>query len=115
MCKFLFLGLLLLLSACRQDGNWGFFQPPGLNIYVPEGPPEFKAGWYAGCRSALSQNTFYNASIFYKEKGGANFGSGIYQNHPVYQSAWSIGYNNCQIYVATFQQNRYIGDRNPLR
>jgi len=115
MCKFLFFGLLFFLFACHQKGNWGFFQPPGLNIYVPEGTPEFKAGWYAGCRSSLSQGAFYNASIFYKEKGAPNFGSGIYQNHPVYQAAWANGYLGCQIYTATFQQNRYIGDRHPLR
>lgn len=107
--------LLLFLCSCHNEGNWGFFQPPGLNIYVPEGPPEFKAGWYAGCRSSLSQNSFYNASIFYKERGGPNFGSGMYQNHPIYQSSWSTGYANCQIYIATFQAGRYFNNRHPIR
>ncbi len=115
MKKYLIILLLLFFCQCHQEGNWGFFQPPGLNIYVPEGPPEFKAGWYAGCRSSLSQNAFYNASIFYKEKRTANFGSGIYQNNSTYQNAWGNGYLNCQTYIATFQIGKYLNNRHPIR
>jgi hypothetical protein len=107
--------ILLLLASCGTDGNWGFFQPINMELNVPKGPPEFKAGWYAGCRSALSQNAFYNSSFFYKDGGTPNFGSGIYQNNPVYQSAWSQAYFNCMVHAATFNRDRYISNRNPLR
>ncbi len=47
--KFLAVIILLLTGSC----TW-FYQPATLSLDVPDGPPEYKAGWYDGCRSRLS-------------------------------------------------------------
>ena len=68
---------------------------------VPDGPPEFKAGWYAGCKSGASLKTFANNAVFQK-KSGPDIGSGVYTHDPVYQSAWGQGWFACSIYIGNF-------------
>jgi hypothetical protein len=51
------------------------------------------AGWHDGCASSLSNGSFYNA----RSKFDLTFGNGIYQHDPVYQTAFSWGFNTCQI------------------
>lgn len=90
---------VLYCASCRLPDNLGFYQPVTLRMTVPDGPPEFKAGWYAGCKTALGMGkNFANAWVY----GGADFGSGVYQHDPVYQSAWSTSYFNCVTHAMGF-------------
>lgn len=90
---------IFLSAACVLPDNLGFYQPVTLRMTVPDGPPEFKAGWYAGCRSALGAGKQFANSWVY---GGPDFGSGVYQHDPIYQSAWSTAYFNCATHSANF-------------
>ncbi len=76
---------ILLLSSCDA-----MFRPLTLDLKVPNGPPEYQAGWHDGCSSALSFGGF-TSSRFYK----LTMGDGIYQHDPVYQSAWGSGWFAC--------------------
>ena len=66
------------------------FQPLTAEMAVPEGPPEYRAGWHDGCSSALSIGGFASAA-FHKK----TFGDGVYQHDPVYQTAWGNGWFSC--------------------
>lgn len=72
-----------------------------MQLTVPDGPPEYKAGWYAGCKASLGQKTFSNSWI-YQEKAGASFGVGVYQHDPNYQTAWGQGWFCCVLHAGTF-------------
>jgi hypothetical protein len=97
----LFIMPLVILNSCRFPDNFGFFQPMTLDLKVPDGPPEFKAGWHNGCRSALGMRVFANSYI-YQDKRSAEFGSGVYQHDQTYNSAWSNAFFVCSTYVGTF-------------
>jgi hypothetical protein len=91
----------LTLYSCRFPDNFGFFQPMTLDMKVPDGPPEFKAGWHNGCKSALGMRNFANSYV-YQNKGSAEFGNGVYQHDQTYNSAWSNAFFVCATYVGTF-------------
>jgi len=82
-----------MISSC----TW-FYHPATLELDVPDGPPEYKAGWYDGCRSGLSTKKHFANSFIYDE----TFGSGIYQHDPVYQSAWISGFLVCNTTAGHF-------------
>jgi hypothetical protein len=91
------LSLILIVNftiSCKSFDNLGFYQPMTFDLTVPDGTPEFKAGWYAGCRSALGVGKFTNAWV-YQGKNGANFGSGIYQHDPMFQTGYSQAWFIC--------------------
>jgi hypothetical protein len=91
--------MLMLISSC----TW-FYQPAGLNLDVPDGPPEYKAGWYDGCRSGLSEKKHFANAFVYDR----TFGSGIYQHDPVYQSAWSYGFLSCNTGAGLFVNRNWF-------
>ena len=80
----------------------GFNQPITLDVRVPEGPPEYKAGWHGGCRSAMGTRSFANSFIYEDKKGGASLSNGIYQHDPVFQSGWAEGWFSCNLHIGTF-------------
>jgi hypothetical protein len=96
----IFLAFLMLYS-CRFPDNFGFFQPITMDLKVPDGPPEFKAGWHNGCKSALGMRTFANSYV-YQNKGSAEFGNGVYQHDQTYNSAWSNAFFVCATYSGNF-------------
>jgi hypothetical protein len=96
----IFLAFLMLYS-CRFPDNFGFFQPITMDLKVPDGPPEFKAGWHNGCKSALGMRNFANSYV-YQNKGSAEFGNGVYQHDQTYNSAWSNAFFVCATYAGTF-------------
>jgi len=109
--KNLFILLIVICTAsCNAPDNMGFYQPVTLRMTVPDGPPEFKAGWYAGCKTALGMGKGFANSWVY---GGADFGTGVYQHDPVYQSAWSTAYFNCVTHANNFT-DYYSMIRGPL-
>ncbi|MCE3255692.1 MAG: hypothetical protein K0R25_1186 [Rickettsiaceae bacterium] len=68
-----------------------------MEMEVPEGPPEFRAGWHDGCSSALAQMGFQNARF-----NKLTLGSGIYQHDPTYQLAYGKAVFVCATQVGDF-------------
>ncbi len=93
--------IILLLTSCRGVDNMGFYQPITMDLKVPDGPPEFKAGWHAGCKSALANRGFQN-SFVYQEKQGPDYGSGVYQHDPYFQTGWRTAFFACVTYIGGF-------------
>jgi hypothetical protein len=106
---FLIAAIILSTNSCRLPDSAGFYQPITLRLSVPDGPPEYKAGWHAGCKSALATKGFANAFV-YQEGKGPDFGNGIYQHDPVFQTAWGQGWFSCALHVAQF-----VGTSNRFR
>jgi hypothetical protein len=100
MRKIYLTAALLILFSCRMPTNFGFYQPITMDMNVPDGPPEFKAGWRDGCRSGLANGSFLNSSVYLTEKG-ASFSS-IYRDDAKYRSAWGNAYWVCMTYGSTF-------------
>ena len=93
--------ILLPLSGCVFPDHSGFYNPVTLSMKVPDGPPEYKAGWYYGCKTGASLKTFANNAVFQKNSG-PDFGSGVYAHDPVFQAGWGQGWSSCSIYVGNF-------------
>jgi len=72
--------------------------PFTVDNQVPDGPPEFRAGWHDGCQTALSTGSFYNA----RAEFSPNLGSGIYQHDSIYQMSYNWGFNICMIQGGNF-------------
>ena len=85
--KLLTIYIFFFIAACNRFTP--FYHGP-INVDVPEGPPAFKAGYYDGCRSALSIRKMKNAAAVYKLKM-----NGIYTNEKIYQQAWGNGWFTC--------------------
>ena len=98
---FTIIAMILFLNSCRFPDNFGFFQPVTMDMKVPDGPPEFKAGWHDGCKSALGMRNFANAYV-YQNKRSPEFGSGVYQHDQSYNQAWSNAFFVCATYAGTF-------------
>jgi hypothetical protein len=95
---------VLFTSSCRLPDNFGFYQPITMRLSAPDGPPEYKAGWYSGCKSGTASRStsgFANAGS-YQEGKGPEFASGVYQHDPAYQTGWGQGWFACTIHVSVF-------------
>ncbi len=93
----IYCGLLLLLIVCNCGG---FYKPATMNLRIPDGPPEFQAGWHDGCNSALATSGFQNARFT-----SINMGSGIYQHDPVYQLAYGKALFSCASQAGNFRSH----------
>ncbi len=95
---------LLFMFACRLPESTGFYNPVTLDLKVPDGPAEYKAGWYAGCKSFLANRGLgqFNNAFVYGEGHGATFGSGVYQHDPVYQQGWGQAWFACGMHIQNF-------------
>jgi hypothetical protein len=86
--------------------NFGFYQPILLNVTVPDGPREFKVGWYYGCKTALANRTFANSFVYQGAKG-PDHGSGIDQHDSAYQTGFGQGAAICFNYIGTFTHDKF--------
>ncbi len=93
--------IILSLTCCRMPENAGFYQPITMSLAVPDGPPEYQAGWHAGCKSALAQKAFSNSAV-YRTSKGPDLGNGIYQHDPVFQTGWGQGWFACSLHISQF-------------
>ena len=93
--------LAFFTSSCRKTDSLGFNQPILLELDVPDGPPEYKAGWYAGCKSAVAVRAFANSWVYQQGKG-PEFGSGVYNHDPAYQTGWGQAWCACVTSIGTF-------------
>ena len=94
--------LFFILSSCRPTDNMGFYQPMTLDLKVPDGPPEFKAGWHAGCKSAIGASYDFKNSIVYQGEFVGNYGSGVYQHDPYFQDGWRLAFFSCASHIGNF-------------
>ncbi|MFZ9469839.1 MAG: hypothetical protein ACO26G_02155 [Rickettsiales bacterium] len=101
MLKKIFILTFLLLFSCRMPDNFGFYQPITMDLRVPDGPPEFKAGWHAGCKSALANRNFQN-SFVYQDKYGPNYGQGTFQHDSAFQTGWRVAFFACVTHAGMF-------------
>jgi hypothetical protein len=111
---FTILASLFILSSCRMPDSFGFYQPITLSLEVPDGPPEYKAGWYGGCRSGMMEGRFSNAAAAYKSRSGAETVNGISQHDPAYQTGWGQGWFACVMHTAYFSGNPILYPYGPL-
>ena len=100
---------MLFLNSCRMPESFGFYQPITMNLAVPDGPPGFKAGWHSGCKTALANKVFANAFV-YQDGKGPDFGNGVYQHDPDYQTGWGQGWFACVLHIGQF-----VGDATKFR
>ena len=100
-----YLCLFFFIASCSGFHETVFFEKD-----VPDGPLEFQAGWYDGCRTGLASKNHSNATVY-----NNSFGSGIYQHDPVYQGAWGDGYWSCVTYGFGIFQGRGIFDNYPAK
>ncbi len=84
-----------------------------MSLAVPDGPAEYKAGWYGGCKSGLANKAFANAFV-YQENKGPEFVNGIYQHDPAYQTGWGQGWFACVMHAAYFVGNPGVYGHGPL-
>lgn len=77
--------IICFLGSCAS-----IFKPITISMEVPDGPPEYRAGWHDGCSSALSAGNSVSGKF---QKFG--MGNGIYQHDPAYQNAWGSGWFAC--------------------
>lgn len=93
---FLITLLILCVTGCvpgmvRGDSsNNGFWIPFTARMEVPDGPPEFQAGWHDGCSSGYRFSPHGNARFY-----DLNLGSGIYQHDPIYKMAYGKALFSC--------------------
>jgi hypothetical protein len=109
----LILAISLLSTSCRLPTNFGFYQPITLDLTVPDGPPEFKAGWHDGCKSGASTGSFVNG-IVYRSKAGPTF-SPVYQHSGAYKDGWGAGYYGCYGYLTHFVTDNWHPSPAPLQ
>ena len=100
--------VLLLMSCEVMPDHFGFHAPLTLKMTAPDGPPEYKAGWAAGCRSGLTLKRFANSAV-YQDGQGVYFGNGVYQHDSVFQSGWSHGWFSCVIHTGVLNGQGIIG------
>ena len=105
--------LITILSGCVFPDHSGFYNPVTMSMAVPDGPPEYKAGWHAGCKTGSSIKSFANSWVFQTSKG-PDFGTGVYVHDPVYQTGWGQGWFSCSIYGGNFV-NRFATEHSPLQ
>lgn len=96
LLKNILLYFLLSLSTSCLHGE-GFNQPATLRLEVPPGPPEFQAGWRAGCRSALATKAFANSWVYTND-----YGNGTLQHDRAYARGWGYGWFACVLHTANF-------------
>ena len=92
------IGFLLLctLTACYN---------PHLNIKAmpdapTQGPPEYIAGWKAGCQTGM---TAYSNS-YLRTRYRTNVDGHLMQN-PHYNKGWELGQRYCSYYTSTYLAN----------
>jgi len=116
MKNFAIILLLLITFGCRAPDNFGFYQPITMSLKVPDGPAEYQAGWHAGCRTALSQKEFANASVYLRDNHGPDMGNGIYQHDPSFQTGWGQGWFACVLHIGQFVSEPFRSMKNgPLQ
>lgn len=91
----LILVALIFATSCELHG---FSEPYTLDTKIPDGTAEYKAGWRAGCRSALSAGKPFRQGWVYD----ADHGTGAYQHHPDFYAGWSNAWFTCVIHAVTF-------------
>ncbi|MDB2415519.1 hypothetical protein N9W34_07080 [Rickettsiales bacterium] len=96
MKKYILALLVIMATGCQN---------PQLNIATmpkaPEyGPPEYIAGWKAGCQTGMT--TYSNS--YYRNRYKTNVDGHMMQN-PYYNKGWELGQRYCSYYSSTYLAN----------
>jgi hypothetical protein len=89
--------LLLALTACQNSR----LDITGTPHAPTEGPPEYIAGWKAGCQTGM---TSYS-SDFLRTRFRTNV-EGYRMEDPNYNKGWELGHNYCTYYITTYLSNK---------
>ena len=54
-----------------------------MDMTLPDGPPEYKAGWRAGCRTGMSPKNFANGFVY-----SIDFGNGAYHHEGLFNAGF---------------------------
>lgn len=86
------------MLSCRNNG---LYQNYTMALELPEGPPEYKAGWRAGCRSAMADagRGFYANSFVYPN---VDYGDGSYHHDGAFVTGWLDAAFTCFENASTF-------------
>lgn len=98
----IFIILSFCLFSCRPPDHSGFYQPITLPLATPDGPPEYKAGWHAGCKAGLAQKAFANSEVYLDQNSLPDVGSGVYQHDKAYQIGFGQAIFACWGHMLTF-------------
>lgn len=85
---------LFFIASCRNNG---FYQPYTMDMTLPDGPPEYKAGWRAGCRTGLSVKFFTNSYVYKMD-----FGDGTYHHEGLFNAGYVDAIFACYEQTNTF-------------
>lgn len=107
MKKLLQIFIILFLVSCRNNG---FYQPYTMNMEIPEGPPEYKAGWRAGCRDGLGVQFFANTVVYPVD----DFGDGTYHHDPLFNAGFVDAVFSCFEHGFTFAHSKNSIWKGPL-
>lgn len=89
--------LLLALTACYNPRLTMATMPKAPT----EGPPEYIAGWSAGCETGMA--TYGNS--YYRTRYKTNV-DGESMKNPLYNKGWELGQRYCSYYSATYLSNK---------
>jgi len=71
-----------------------------MAMELPDGPPEYKAGWRAGCRTGLGAGNFANSVVY----PIADFGEGNYHHEKLFNMGFVDAVFSCFEHGVTFTQ-----------
>lgn len=97
------------VTSCYTPDHSGFYNPITLSMTVPDGPPEYKAGWYAGCKTGGSLRASFANNAVFQKNSGPDFGTGVYQHDSIYQSGWGQGWFACSNHIGMFVERTMGG------
>ncbi|MBN8530759.1 MAG: hypothetical protein J0L97_02710 [Alphaproteobacteria bacterium] len=88
--------LTLMLGGCTM-------YPLPLYWNKPEGPPEFRQGYWDGCDTGMaSGSSSYASKIFFRYKKDPNF-----LDNPLYNKGWTEGITYCRFYIGTLEKDEW--------
>lgn len=104
MKKFLFLSLIILLTAsCGVKPQVG---PPWMQEMLnqgPDGPTNFKLGWRDGCETGISATSNRFQRSFYKFKQDYEL-----SKDQAYYTGWKTAFSYCQRYVFQYLRRNIL-------
>lgn len=90
--------IAISLSACAGSSELNI---TGMPHEPKKGPPEYIAGWKAGCQTGMA--TYSN--LYYRNKYSTSVNPQMMQNAR-YNKGWELGQSYCSYYSATYLANK---------
>lgn len=100
MKKLTIITALLILSSCSYINNptpYGMYR--GMENGAPQGTPNFRSGWKAGCESGLAAY----GTLHYKATHKFEYDPYQLDNNE-YHAAWRLGFRHCRWYASEWNR-----------